>query len=63
MRISKYKNIFAKNYVLNLSEQVSVTKQVRNTVLETYVLSDFKGEEIVGIFYKKELQKNNSKRV
>ena len=29
----------------------------------TYVISDINGEEIVGTFYKKELQKNKSKRV
>ena len=27
----------------------------------TYVISDLKGEEIVGMFYKKELQKSNQK--
>ena len=29
----------------------------------TYVNSDLNGEEIVGTFYEKELQKNKSKRV
>ena len=27
----------------------------------TYVISDLKGEEVVGTFYKKELQKSNQK--
>ena len=38
-------------------------KKVRNTIPWTYLISDLKGEEIVGTFYKKELQKNKSKRV
>ena len=28
----------------------------------TYVISDLEGEEIVGTFYKKELQKTNTKK-
>ena len=63
VRISKYKNIFAKGYVPNWSEEVFVIKQVKNTVPWTYVISDLKGEEIVGKFYEKELQKNKSRRV
>ena len=57
VRLSKYKNIFAKVYVLNWSEEVFVVKKVKNTVPWTYVISDLKGEEIVGTFYEKELQK------
>ena len=34
-------------------------KKVKNTVPWTYVISDFNGEEIVGTFYEKELQKTN----
>ena len=55
--ISKYKNIFAKRYVSNWSEKVFVIKKVKNTVPLTYVISDLNGEEIVGTFYEKELQK------
>ena len=36
-------------------------KKVKNTVPWTYVISDFKGEEIVGLFYEKELQKKSQK--
>ena len=32
-------------------------KKIENTVLWTYVISDLHGEEIVGTFYEKELQK------
>ena len=62
VRISKCKNIFAKGYVPNWSEEVFVIKKVKNTVLWRYVISDLKGKEIVGTFYKKEFQ-NKSKRV
>ena len=34
-------------------------KKVKNTVSWTYVISDLNGEEIVGTFYQKELQKTN----
>ena len=33
----------------------------KNTVPWTYVIGDLKGEEIVGTFYKNELQKTNQK--
>ena len=61
VKISKYKNIFAKGYVPNWSEEVLVIKKVKSTVPWTYVISDLKGEEIVGTFYEKELQKANQK--
>ena len=60
VRISKYKKILAKGYIPN-SEEVFVIKKVKNTVPWTYVISDLKDEEIVGTFYKKELQKTNQK--
>ena len=34
-------------------------KEVENTVPWTYVINDLNGKEIIGIFYKKELQKTN----
>ena len=43
VRISKYKNIFAKGYVPNWSEEVFVIKKVKNTVPWTYVISDLNG--------------------
>ena len=36
-------------------------KNVKNAVPWTYVISDLNGEEIVGTFYEKELQKANQK--
>ena len=59
LRISNYKNVFAKGYVPNWSEEVFEITKVKNTVPWAYVISDFKGEEIFGTFYKKELQKIN----
>ena len=59
VRISKYKNIFAKGYTPNWSEEVFVIKKVKNTVLWTYVINDLNGEEVIGTFYEKELQKTN----
>ena len=44
VRISKYKNTFAKDYVPNWSEEVFVITKVRNTVPQTQVISDLKGE-------------------
>ena len=52
--MSKYKNIFAKNYVPNWSGDVFVIKKVKNTVLWIYVISDLNEEDIFGTFYKKE---------
>ena len=59
--ISKYKNIFAKGYTPNWSEEVFVINKIKNTVPWTYAISDLNGEEITGSFYEKELQKTNQK--
>ena len=59
VRTSKYKNIFDKGYALNCSEEVFVIKKVKNTVSWTYIINDLHGEEIIGTFYKKELQRTN----
>ena len=59
VRISKYKNIFAKGNTPNWSEEVFVIKNVENTVPWTYVINDLNGDEIIGTFYEKELQKTN----
>ena len=61
VRISKYKNIFAKCYVPNYSEEVFVIKKVKNTVSWTSVISDLNGEEIVGTFYKNNCRKHMKK--
>ena len=61
VRISKYKNIFAKGYTPNWSEEVFVINKIKNTVPWTYAISDLNGEEITGSFYEKELQKTSQK--
>ena len=61
VRISKYKNIFAKGYTPNCSEKVFVVNKVQNTVPWTYLINDLNGEEIKGSFYEKKLQKTNQK--
>ena len=45
VRIWKYKNIFAKGYVPNRSEEAFVIKKVKNTVPWTYVINDLKDED------------------
>ena len=59
MRISKYKNIFAKSYTPNWSEEVFVIKKIKNTVPWAYVINDLNGEEIIGTLYENELQRTN----
>ena len=61
LRISKYKNLFAKGYAPNWSEEFFVVSKIKNTVPWTYVINDLNGEKIIGSFYKKELQKTNQK--
>ena len=55
------KNIFAKAYAPNWSEEFFVINKIKNTVPSTYAISDLNGEEITESFYKKELQKTNQK--
>ena len=58
VRISKFKNVFAKGYTPIWSEEIFIIKKIKNTVPWTYVISDLNDEEIVGSFMKK-----NSKRL
>ena len=51
VRISEYKNIFAKGCTPNWSEEVFVIKKVKNTLPWTYVINDLNGEEIILTFY------------
>ena len=59
VRVSKYKNIFAKEYTPNWPEEVFIISKIKNTVPWTYVINDLNDEEITGTFYEKELQKTN----
>ena len=60
--ISKYKNVFAKGYAFNWSEEVFVIDKINHTFPWTYTISDMNGEEITGSFYKKELQNTNQQK-
>ena len=57
VRISKFKNIFAKGYTPNWSEEIFIIKKIKNTVPRTCIISDLNGEKIVASFCEKELQK------
>ena len=63
VRISKYKNIFAKGHAPNWSEEVFVIeKKILYLGLSVInVISDLNGDDIIGSFYAKELQKTNQK--
>ena len=61
VRISKYKNIFAKGYTSNWSEEIFIVRKIKNTVPWTYEISDLNGKKICGSFYEKELQKTDQK--
>ena len=43
------------------SEEVFLSSNIKNTVPWTYIINDLNGEEIIGTFYEKELQKTNQK--
>ena len=62
VRISKYKNIFAKGYAPNWSEESFAIKKVKNAVPWTYIINGLNGDEVIGTFYEKELQKTNQKQ-
>ena len=58
VRISKYKNIFAKGYTPNWSEEFFVFKKVKNTVPWTYAINDLNGERFIEKNYKRLINKN-----
>ena len=62
VRISKYRNIFAKRYAPNWSKEVFVVSKIKNTFPWAYVVSDLNGEEITGSFHEKELQKTSQEK-
>ena len=52
VRISKYKNIFAKGYMPNWSEEVFIISKIKNTVPWTYIINDLNGEKVIGTFFR-----------
>ena len=59
VRISKFKNIFAKGHTPNWSSEIFFVDKINDTVPYTHNLKDLNDEEIIGSFYDKELQKTN----
>ena len=60
--ISKYKNVFAKGYTPNWSEEVFVINKIKNTVPWTYVINDLNVKKLLEVFMKtncKRLLKKN----
>ena len=63
VRISKYKNIFAKGYVPNWWKEDFLVSKIKSTFPWTYVVSDLNGEWITGSFCEKELQKTSQEKL
>ena len=57
VRISRFKNIFAKGYTPNWSREIFIVNKVNERVPYTYNLKDLNDEEIICSFYDRELQK------
>ena len=57
VRISKFKNIFAKGYTPNWSRKIFIINKINDSVPYIYNLKDLNDEEIIGSFYDGELQK------
>ena len=59
VRISKFKNIFAKGYTPNWSTEIFIVDKMNDTVLPyTYNIKDLDDKEIISSFYDRELQKS-----
>ena len=57
VRISKYKNIFAKGYTPNWSEEVFLINKIENKVPWTYVISTWMVKKLLEVFMKKNCKK------
>ena len=62
VKISKYKNIFAKCCTPNWSEEDFMIRKAKKTVLRTYFIIDLNGEKIAGAFYRKEFKREGDKQ-
>ncbi len=56
VRITRKKGTFEKGYEMSWTWEVFKVREVKRTYPVTYGLSDYKGDEIQGSFYKSELQ-------
>ena len=57
VRISTFKNIFAKGYTPNWSREIFIVNKINDTVPYTYNIKDLNGKKIIGTFYDTELRK------
>ena len=55
VRISKFKNIFAKGYAPNWSKEIFIVNKINDTAPYTSNIKDLNNEEIIGSFYDREL--------
>ena len=56
IKISKYKNVFAKVYTPKWSEEAFVIKKSKSTVPRTYIMKDLYEKEIVTSFHEKVIE-------
>jgi hypothetical protein len=59
VRITKKKKFFEKSYTPKWTTEIFVVDKVIYTNPVTYKIKDLEGEEIIGSFYEKELQKTS----
>lgn len=57
VRVSKYRGVFDKKYTPNWSTEIFTIKKIQLTNPITYLIKDVHGEDILGGFYREELQK------
>lgn len=57
VRITKKKDVFENKYGRNWTREIFTVVRVANTVPVTYKIEDLDGEEIIGSFYERELQR------
>ena len=57
VRISKFKNVFAKGYTPNWSKEMIIINKINDTAPYTYNIKYLNDEEIIVSFYDRELQK------
>ena len=60
VRISKYKNIFAKGYFPDWSEEAFVIKEVKNAFPWTYIINIFMVKKLLEHFMKKNCRKHST---
>ena len=63
VRISKYKNIFAKGYAPNWLEEFFVVSKTTNTIPWKYVVSDLSVKKLLEVFMKKNCEKQIKKNL